>query len=122
LNLHSDSHHHVRRLPSPLINNRPRRKGIRLPARYRSPEIPYREQIKLCVRHPHEKPRREFIDSESNKEFDTCNQCRQEIELYQRRLQELEDELERTLAEDLEIDENGRQGQYLTRTNFLISI
>jgi hypothetical protein len=26
------------------------------------------------------------------------------------------------LAEDLEIDENGRQGQYLTRTNFLISI
>ena len=44
------------------------------------------------------------------------------MQLYRRRVQELEDELERTLAEDLEIDENGRQGQYLTRINFLISI
>jgi hypothetical protein len=94
--------------PSPLINNRPRREGIRLPARYRSPEIPYRDQIKLCARHPHQKPRREFIDSESN-EFDTCNQCRQEMQLYRRRVLELEDELERALAADLEIDEGENQ-------------
>ena len=52
------------------------------------------------------KPRREFIDSESNEEFDTCTQCRPERQrLYQRRVQELQDELERALAEDLEIDE-----------------
>ena len=110
MNSHSDSHRHIRRRPSPLINNRPRREGIRLPARYRSPEIPYREQIKLCARNSHEKPRREFIDSESN-EFDTCNQCRQEMQLYRRRVQELQDELERALAEDLEIDEG--EGQNL---------
>ena len=112
-NLHSDSHHHIQYLPSSFINNRPRREGIRLPARYRSPEIPYREQIKLCARNPHQKPRREFIDSESNEEFDTCNQCRQEMQLYRHRVQELENEFERTLTENLEIDRNESQGQYL---------
>ena len=113
-NSNGDLHRHIWHPPSPLINNRPHRERIRLPARYRSPEIPYREQIKLCARNSHEKPRREFIDSESNKEFDTCNQCRQEMQLYQRRVQELEDELERVLAEGLEIDENEGQGLYLT--------
>ena len=72
------------------------------------------EQLKLCARHPHEKPRREFIDSSSNEEFDICNQCRQEIKsscARQHRLREMEDELERVLTlEDLEIDEDGRQG------------
>jgi hypothetical protein len=98
-----------------LINDRPRREGIRRPARYRSPEIPYKEQIKLCARHPHEKPQREFIDSKSNEEFDTCNQCRQEMQLYRRRIQELQDELERALTEhNLEINENEDQGPYLT--------
>jgi len=72
------------------------------------------EQIKLCARGPHQKPRREFINSESNEEFDTCNQCRQEMQLYRRHVQELEDELERVLAEGLEIDENESQGLYLT--------
>ena len=116
-NSNRDLHRHIRRPPSPLINNRPHREGIRLPARYRSPEIPYREQIKLCARNSHEKPRREFIDSESNEEFDTCNQCRQEISLgvqaRRQGLQELENELEQILVEDLEIDEDGSQGQYL---------
>jgi hypothetical protein len=72
------------------------------------------EQLKFCTRHPHRKPRRQFIDSSSNKEFDTCSRCRQEIGLEVRarrqRLQDLEDELERALAEDLEIDEGEGQG------------
>ena len=111
------SHHPLQDYPSPLINNRPRRETIRLPARYRSPEIPYIEQLKLCTRNPHRKPRRQFIDSLPNKEFDTCNQCRQEISLEVRtrrqRLRELEDELEQILVENLEINENEGQGQYL---------
>jgi len=79
--------------------------------------------MKLCTRHPHEKPRREFIDSQSNEEFDTCNQCRQQRELYRHRVQELEDELERVMTEDFEIDENDwGQGYYLTQINFLISV
>jgi len=36
------------------------------------------------------------------------------MQLYRRRVQELEDELERVLAEGLEIDENEGQGLYLT--------
>ena len=79
--------------------------------------------MKLCTRHPHEKPRREFIDSESNEEFDTCNQCRQEMQrIYQHHVQELQDELERALAEDLEINEGEGQSQYHTQRNFLISV
>ena len=103
--------------PSRLINNNPRWGTIKLPARYRSPEIPYVEQLKLCTRNPHQKPRRQLSDSSSNKEFDTCNQCRQEISLgvqaRRQRLRELENELEQILVEDLEIDEDGSQGQYL---------
>jgi hypothetical protein len=114
----TSSHYHLQHYPSPLINNRPRRETIRLPARYRSPEIPYIEQLKLCTRNPHQKPRQQFIDSSSNKEFDTCNQCRQEISLEVRtrrqRLRELEDELEQILAENLEINEDESQGKYLT--------
>ena len=113
-NSNGDLHRHIWHPPSPLINNRPHRERIRLPARYRSPEIPYMEQLKLCTRTPHEKPRRQFINSSSNKEFDTCNQCRQEISLEVRAprqcLQQLEDEFEQVLAEDLEIDEDRSQG------------
>ncbi len=87
-------------------------------------EIPYMEQLLLCTRHPHEKPRREFIDISSNEEYDTCNQCRQEKQEISRarrqRLQEMEDELERVLTlEDLEI-EGGIQGKCLIGRKFLI--
>jgi hypothetical protein len=44
------------------------------------------------------------------------------MQLYRRRLQELEDELERALAADLEIDEGENQSQCLPRRNFLISV
>jgi len=36
------------------------------------------------------------------------------MQLYRRRIQELEDEFETILAEGLEIDENEGQGLYLT--------
>ena len=42
--------------------------------------------------------------------------------LYQHRVQELQDELEKALAEDLEMDEGIGQSQFLSQRNFLISI
>ena len=45
-----------------------------------------------------------------------------EVRTRRQRLRELEGELEQVLAENLEIDEDGGQGQYLTGINFLISV
>ena len=42
--------------------------------------------------------------------------------IYQHHVQELQDELERALAEDLEINEGEGQSQYHTQRNFLISV
>jgi hypothetical protein len=85
------------------------------------------EQLKLCTRHPHNKPRREFIDPLSNEELDSCNQCRDERRLRMQALrQEMEDELERILTlEDLEIDsdESGPdQGDCLIGIIFLTCV
>jgi hypothetical protein len=63
-----------RLLSSSNILTRPHRQGVRRPERFRSPEIPFNQQLKLCTRVTHQKPRHEFIDPESNIEHDICNQ------------------------------------------------
>ena len=72
-------------LPSPNILTRPHRQGIRLPERFHSPEIPFNQQLKLCTRIVHQKPRHAFIDPQSNIEYDICNQCRRNQQQRQER-------------------------------------
>jgi len=92
-------------LPSPNIHSRPRRQNRQLPRRYRSPEIPYDEQPKLCQRNPHEKPRSQFI--EAGMEYDICNQCRQEIQQWRERQEEprQQQQQSRSTSPESEIDE-----------------
>ena len=108
-------------LPSPNIHNQPHHQNRQLPQQYRSPEIPYYEQLKLCQSSVHEKPRQEFISASI--EYDTCNQCRRDTQQWRQRQEEqslqeqttpsfeFEDihreELERLIGDYLDNERNG---------------
>lgn len=71
--------------PSPLIQNRPRR-IIQLRHFFGDTPTPPPPQLKLCSRHNHLKPLTDFIDENTGEELDTCNNCRNDIQFFRRRV------------------------------------
>jgi hypothetical protein len=107
-----------RLLPSPNILSQPQRQGIRRPERFRSPEIPFNQQLKLCTRITHQKPRHAFIDPQSNIEYDICNQCRKHIqERREQQRQRRESSPEVSFNEQLKLC--GRNPHYKRRQEFV---